>query len=29
MDDKERLRQLDESLKEPGLSKGFESREAC
>ena len=29
MDDKERLRQLDELLKEPGLSKGFQSREAC
>jgi hypothetical protein len=29
MDDKERLRQLDELLKERGLSKGFRSREAC
>lgn len=29
MDDRERLRQLDELLNEPGLSKGFPSREAC
>jgi hypothetical protein len=29
MNDRERLRQLDELLKEPGLSKGFRSQEAC
>ena len=29
MDEKEKLRQLNELLKEPGVSKGFQSREAC
>jgi hypothetical protein len=29
MNDRERLRQLDELLNEPGLSRGFPSQEAC